>query len=82
MWLSSLLFAAIAWLIAVNAQKYDPGDKYPKPGRPLAHIIERHNTCGQEGMAGDYSGYISIAIESKRKSRKQVRYVANTANPY
>ncbi|UPK89244.1 hypothetical protein LCI18_000179 [Fusarium solani-melongenae] len=65
MWSSSFLFAAIAWLIAVNAQKYDPGDKYPKPGRPLAHITERHNTCGQEGMAGDYSGYISMAIESK-----------------
>ncbi|KAL6355986.1 hypothetical protein LRP88_09571 [Fusarium phalaenopsidis] len=76
MWSSSFLFAAIAWLITVNAQKYDPGDKYPKPGRPLAHITERHNTCGQEGMAGDYSGYISIAIENKPKekiiTRKQV----------
>ncbi|KAI8671700.1 hypothetical protein NCS57_00645900 [Fusarium keratoplasticum] len=71
MWSSSFLFVAIAWLIAVNAQKYDPGDKYPKPGRPLAHITERHNTCGQEGMAGDYSGYISIAIESKPKEKIQ-----------
>ncbi|RMJ18951.1 hypothetical protein CDV36_001405 [Fusarium kuroshium] len=27
MWLSSYLFATIIWLITVNAQKYDPGDK-------------------------------------------------------
>ncbi|KAI8721261.1 hypothetical protein NCS52_00573300 [Fusarium sp. LHS14.1] len=66
MWLSSLLFAVIAWIITVNAQN-DTGGKYPEPGRPLAHITERHNTCGQEGKAGDYSGYISIAMEDKPK---------------
>ncbi|RSL44869.1 hypothetical protein CEP53_011032 [Fusarium sp. AF-6] len=69
MWLSSYLFATIIWLITVNAQKYDPGDKYAKPFQPLAHITDRHNTCGQKGLASDYSGYIAIAMQREPKAK-------------
>ncbi|RSL64556.1 hypothetical protein CEP54_004686 [Fusarium duplospermum] len=69
MWLSSYLFTTIIWLIVVNAQKYDPEDKYAKPFQPLAHITDRHNTCGQKGLVSDYSGYIAIAMQREPKAK-------------
>ncbi|KAJ4329436.1 hypothetical protein N0V84_000070 [Fusarium piperis] len=71
MWLSSRLFqvALIGWLIiASNAQKYDPGGKYTAPGRLWGQITERHNTCRQEGLASDYSGYIPIQGTPKEQA--------------
>ncbi|KAM0436647.1 hypothetical protein ACHAPT_002356 [Fusarium lateritium] len=61
MWLLFHLLQLMVGLALASDPYYEPGDRAESPPRPpLSQITGRHNTCGQAGLAGDYSGYITV----------------------